>query len=73
MLVERERTAASIVTENVATVGFADRARVVRDDAARFVAGPRPREAPFDLVFVDPPYDAADDDVAAVLTGLTTG
>ncbi len=72
VLVERERNAASIVTENVATVGFADRARVLRDDAARFVAGPRPREAPFDLVFADPPYDAAADDIAAVLTGLTT-
>ena len=72
VLVERELTAASVVKENVATVGFADRARVVRDDATRFVAGPRPKEAPFDLVFADPPYDAPAADIAAVLTRHTT-
>ncbi len=53
VLVERDREAAKICTENAATLGYGGRAEVVRAEvpaALGRIAGP------FDLVFVDPPY-----------------
>ena len=38
--------------------------------SAAFLAAPAPREAPFDLVFADPPYSAPEDEVAAVVGAL---
>ena len=73
VLVEKDRKAAAVIGENLELVGFDDRARVVREDAARFVSGLRPKEAPFDLVFADPPYDAADATVGTVIERLHTG
>ena len=70
VFVERDRIAAGVIEANVSTLGFADLARVVRGDAGQFLAGPHPREAPFDLVFADPPYGAPDDEVAAVVGAL---
>ena len=70
VFVERDRIAAGVIEANVSTLGFADLARVVRGDAGQFLAGPPPREAPFDLVFADPPYGAPDDEVAAVVGAL---
>ena len=43
-----------MITQNLETIGFADRATVVRADVGRFLAAPPPRGAPFDLVFADP-------------------
>ena len=54
--VERDRAACAVIETNLRTTGFADRARVVRADATRFLVPSR--ETPFDLVFLDPPYDA---------------
>jgi 16S rRNA (guanine966-N2)-methyltransferase len=42
---------------NVAELGLADRAKVVRDDARRYL---RRSTLGFDLVFCDPPYRLAD-------------
>jgi 16S rRNA (guanine966-N2)-methyltransferase len=44
---------------------------IVAREVARFVAMGPPPDAPFDLVFVDPPYRTADDDVTELLTALT--
>ena len=65
-----ERDGARVGVDRARTsrrVGFADRG-AGRARRRRPASSPRraPREAPFDLVFADPPYDAADDDVAAV-------
>jgi 16S rRNA (guanine966-N2)-methyltransferase len=46
------------------------RVDVVARDVGRFLAAGPPPDAPFDLVFVDPPYDTADEDVTAVLASL---
>ena len=52
--VERDRRTAAVVQATAASLGVADRARVVVADAARFLV-----DAPaFDLVLVDPPYAA---------------
>ena len=70
VLVERNRAALDAITTNLAALGFADRARVHVADAGRFAAGPAPREAPFDLVFADPPYDTDDGAPTALLSAL---
>ncbi len=70
VLVERDRAALHAITTNVTTLGLDERARVVASDVARFLAGPPPAEAPFDLVVADPPYDAPDPAVTAMLEAL---
>jgi 16S rRNA (guanine966-N2)-methyltransferase len=72
VLVDRDRLAIAAIRANLDTTGFADRARVRRASASTFVSEPVP-EAPFDLVFLDPPYDAATDDVVEVLARLAAG
>jgi 16S rRNA (guanine966-N2)-methyltransferase len=69
-LVERDRDALDAIKANVKTLGYDDRTRVVAMDAARFVDAPPPADAPFDVVFVDPPYTTADADVTALLAHL---
>ena len=59
VLVERDRRALEAIEANVEHTGFVDRARVVRSDVEDFLDAPPPPEAPFDLVFADPPYDDA--------------
>jgi 16S rRNA (guanine966-N2)-methyltransferase len=52
--VERDPRAAAAIERNLAAVGV--EADLIRDDAARFLAG---AVGEFDLVFCDPPYDSA--------------
>jgi 16S rRNA (guanine966-N2)-methyltransferase len=66
VLVERDRRALDAIGANVEHTGFGDRARVVRSDVAAFLGVPPPPDAPFDLVFADPPYGAADDEIEAL-------
>ena len=62
-LVESERPALAAIRENVAALGLGLRAVIVASRVARTV----PRLAgPFDLAFVDPPYAALADAVAAI-------
>ena len=71
MLVERDPSALKAIAVNVETIGFDDAAKIVAMDANRFVRGTPPADAPFDLVFIDPPYNATDDDdVVELLTAL---
>ena len=53
VFVENDRHALITLRDNIATLGFADRARVVPSDGTAFIAaGER-----FDLVLLDPPYE----------------
>jgi 16S rRNA (guanine966-N2)-methyltransferase len=54
VFVERDARAAAVIERNLASLGL--QAAVVRQDAVRFLGR---AEGPFDLVFCDPPYDAA--------------
>jgi 16S rRNA (guanine966-N2)-methyltransferase len=72
VLVERSRVAAATARLNVETTGFASVGRVETRDVSTFLAAPPP-EAPFDLVFCDPPYDADDDALAIALDALASG
>lgn len=66
-LVDVSRQAAQVCATNVTALGL-DGVRVVTDKAAR-VAATAPTH-PWDLVFLDPPYDVADAEVAEVLAAL---
>ena len=56
VLVERDPRAADVLDDALLTLGAAPRARLVRGPAERFLE----RDATaFDIVFVDPPFDAA--------------
>jgi len=70
VLVERDRAALDAIATNVAALRVGDRVRVVANDVGRFLRGPLPAGAPFDLVLVDPPYDTSDEDVTALLAAL---
>jgi 16S rRNA (guanine966-N2)-methyltransferase len=68
LFVENGRVGQRLLEENIAKLRLEDRTRILRNDATRLGAWP---SAPFDLVFLDPPYgkgmgDAA---LAAALAG----
>lgn len=69
-LVEKASAAARVATANVRATGLS--ARVVTADVRAYL-GARSREAltgEVDLVFIDPPYDIAEEDMATVLSAL---
>jgi 16S rRNA (guanine966-N2)-methyltransferase len=70
VLVERDRAALAAIEQNVAQLDLGDRTSVLRLDVDRVVSGRPPVEAPFGLVFADPPYDTSSEAVAAVLRSL---
>ena len=64
-LVDSSEAAIRTIRENLSRAGF--EARVRRTAAARYLASPR---GPFDLVFLDPPYETPEADIRAVLEAL---
>jgi 16S rRNA (guanine966-N2)-methyltransferase len=69
VLVESDRTAAAVIERNIATVALPG-AVLHRRPVTAVLAG---AGEPFDLVFADPPYELAEDDLAAVLELLGAG
>jgi len=71
-LVELSRTAANVVTRNITTVARAlatrPAARVHQSAARTYLAR---AQGPFDLVFIDPPYDLDDAAMTRDLQALT--
>jgi 16S rRNA (guanine966-N2)-methyltransferase len=70
VLVERDPAARRAIEANLETTGLSPRARVDQSDVGAFLSRPPPREAPFDLVFCDPPYELPDAELEAVLARL---
>lgn len=68
VLVENQPKALEAIRRNLDTTGMAERATVVRDDAARFCRAPR--GGPFDLVLLDPPYREPQEALFTRLTDL---
>ncbi|MET0296194.1 MAG: 16S rRNA (guanine(966)-N(2))-methyltransferase RsmD [Microbacterium sp.] len=68
-LVEKAPKAAAVAQRNALKVGKAagTTARVHRSSAEFFLRG---AAGPYDLVFLDPPYDVDEDDLAATLSAL---
>jgi 16S rRNA (guanine966-N2)-methyltransferase len=69
VLVDRDAAAEAAVHANLSTTGFTDVATFVRSPVATFLRA-QPRWGRFDLVLLDPPYDAPAADVARVLEQL---
>jgi 16S rRNA (guanine966-N2)-methyltransferase len=67
LLVESHPRAVRVLRANVAAVGLAG-AEVRPAPVERVLAGAPPQ--PYDLAFLDPPYDLPDDDVRAALVAL---
>ncbi|MGS2590667.1 16S rRNA (guanine(966)-N(2))-methyltransferase RsmD [Streptomyces hebeiensis] len=71
LLVEADARAARTVRANVAALALPG-AEVRAGKAEQVVQGPPP-SLPYDLVFLDPPYAVADDDLREILLTLRTG
>jgi 16S rRNA (guanine966-N2)-methyltransferase len=67
VLVERDPRALAAISENLDHTGLASRARVVRDDVARFCRAPG---TAFHVVLADPPYTFSTPEVYALLDDL---
>lgn len=67
-LVDAARRAADVCRKNVTTLGLRE-VSVVTDRAERFVGSAQPVE-PWDLVFLDPPYDLDESVLDALLDAL---
>lgn len=65
--VESATGAARTIESNVMELGLGTRARVVKERALQYV---RRTNEQYTLVFIDPPYDIARGDLAAVLAAL---
>ena len=72
VLVDSDPKAEDAILANLQAVGFGADARFQRSSVAAFLAASVP-EAPFDVVFLDPPYDTPTAEVAAALTALAAG
>jgi 16S rRNA (guanine966-N2)-methyltransferase len=72
LLIERSPVAVAAIRRNLERTGLSGRARVVASSAGRALRRPVPPEAPFDLAFLDPPYETPADAVGADLALLAT-
>lgn len=65
--VERDRATAALISTNARTLGL-PQVRVLAVPVASL--GPPPGDRPFDVVFLDPPYDLPGRDIADALVAL---
>lgn len=70
VLVERDRAAVEVCRANLETTDTAPNARVVPASVDAFLTRAAPPEAPFDLVWCDPPYGADPAELDAVRDAL---
>jgi 16S rRNA (guanine966-N2)-methyltransferase len=63
VLVDHAQEAVALGRANAKAAGLEDRVRVRKAPAARYVDREASADGPFDLVFVDPPYDERIEDV----------
>ncbi|MEV5379991.1 16S rRNA (guanine(966)-N(2))-methyltransferase RsmD [Streptosporangium nondiastaticum] len=71
LLVEADARAVRTIRDNVRTLGLPG-AEVRAGKAEQIVAGPAP-SAPYDVVFLDPPYAVTDEALREILLTLRTG
>ncbi|AZG44000.1 Ribosomal RNA small subunit methyltransferase D [Gordonia insulae] len=70
VFVDSGRRAVSVITANVRTCGVADRSSIVARPVATHLAS---APGPFDLAFLDPPYDMDNSAMTADLSALGDG
>ncbi len=71
LLVESDPKAARAARENVAALSASATTRLVTDRVERVLAGPP--DAPYDVVFADPPYDVPAERIDELLEALAKG
>ncbi|MDR0435596.1 MAG: 16S rRNA (guanine(966)-N(2))-methyltransferase RsmD [Propionibacteriaceae bacterium] len=64
--VERDANATKSIRDNVAALRL--EVRVVANQVAQYLGGPA---APFDIIFLDPPYDTGNDEIERCLAAIT--
>ena len=64
LFVDSAAPAIRVIRENLELVGLDERSRVVRADVRRALQG---EVGPFDLAFLDPPYEIAEEELSASL------
>jgi 16S rRNA (guanine966-N2)-methyltransferase len=69
--VERAPAALKVLRKNLDTLGLTQHFAIYTGTVGSFLRKPRPATSPFDLVFLDPPYDAAEEYAATL--GLLGG
>ena len=69
-LVEHDNRTAALIRDNIKTLGFTG-VDVLASTVARAISAPA--RAPYDVVFIDPPYGLPTEEVTRVLEGLQTG
>ena len=73
LLVENGARAARVIRQNIDAIGLPG-ATVITDRVERVLArGPTPEAVRYDVVFADPPYALADEDVSRMLALLAAG
>jgi 16S rRNA (guanine966-N2)-methyltransferase len=72
VLVEQDRAALTAIRTNLEVLEPETVTVVVARDVGRFLAAPPASTGPFDLVFVDPPYETPDDLISEQLGALLT-
>ncbi len=70
VLVDSDAGATAAMTKNLDTLDLTTRARVERRTVKSYLTAGLPGEVPFALVFLDPPYDTDDSEVARTLGSL---
>ncbi len=70
VLIDRDPRAVDAIRRNLVSTRLNDRGSVQRRGVGGYLQGPPPVN-PFDLVFLDPPYDLSGPDLARILDLLT--
>ena len=73
MFVERSRAAVVAIEANLERTFLGGRATVRQAEVGRFLAHRHPDPDPFDVAFLDPPYEMGDPTLGACLAALETG
>jgi 16S rRNA (guanine(966)-N(2))-methyltransferase RsmD len=71
LLIESDPKAARAVRDNIAALQASAKTRLVTDRVERALAGPP--DAPYDVVFADPPYDVPAEQIGELLDALASG
>jgi 16S rRNA (guanine966-N2)-methyltransferase len=65
VFVDKDLAATKACRTNVCAIGVQDASRIRRTDVLRYLSRDASKDGPFDLVFIDPPYDDQLDRVLA--------
>lgn len=57
VLIEKQRKAAAVIRSNLKAAGVEDLCTLYTDDCYRLIPTFNKRSEPFDIIFMDPPYD----------------